>query len=123
MASLLFAVADWCLSLLFRAGSKPPNALDGNGFQPSQKTHSPCTCENLPANSESRDTIAQHSRQRPWSGETCCGRRTRISKRNTICSRAGGLVFFSRASPPGHAAPGAAWPRLPTGAHHQVFIA
>src|SRR6516165_2244170 len=30
--SLLFAVANWCFSLLFRTGSEPPNVLEGKGF-------------------------------------------------------------------------------------------
>src|SRR5262249_606348 len=53
--SLIRAAVEWCFSLLFHAGSEPPNVLDGKGFQPSPIAHSPCIRENLPANREWRE--------------------------------------------------------------------
>ena len=58
--ALLFAVADWCLSLLFRAGSGQRNVLDGKGFQRGQRAHPPCLCGNLPANGELGESPGQN---------------------------------------------------------------
>src|SRR5262249_39960339 len=50
--SLIRAAVEWCFSLLFHAGSEPPNVLDGKGFQPSPPALPPRFRKNPPANRE-----------------------------------------------------------------------
>jgi hypothetical protein len=104
--SLIWTAVEWCFSLLFHAGSEQPNVLDGKGFQPSQKAHSPCFCENLPANSESRGghrselEATAPSRAKPASDAEREPRNGVGFVRDRV-----DWFFSARASPPEYAAP------------------
>jgi len=112
--SLLFAVANWCFSLLFRTGSEPPNVLEGKGFSALPESllslhsrKSPCKWRwqggsqvSTPGGATASDKTAGDAERQP-------------KKWNQIfCDRVQSL-FVSRASSLGYAARGVASARLP----------